>query len=372
MLSNRQELAERHPVPGATGLTSTVAERRSVRCRRGRGATPASNQEALEALRRSSDDAERRLLRDHLVRRNLPLVYAVTARMAGTLSVPQEDLRQVGSLGLLRAIEAFDPERGRTLSSFAVPYIRGAIQHELRDRASLMRIPRPLWELRRRASVLQDRRRRLGQPQLAPAQLAEALDCSTAQVVEALQVGAVVEMRSLDAPSSVGVDEDATGRTLLELLADPASLACSDPEPTAAPADDPLAALLNGESPASGASQAIPDELAHERPQDTGPGRPPGADSSCPTREEPSAREPGGGAPAQRLGWLQQRLQALTALERQLLMGHVCLGRSWAELGREHGLHARKVQRRTDLLLRQLAAEASHWEAGGPQPQSTA
>lgn len=314
-------------------------------------------------MKRCSDEAERRALRNQLVRNNLPLVYAVTARMGRTLALPQEDLRQVGSLGLLRAIEAFEPSRGRTLSSFAVPYIRGAIQHELRDRASLMRIPRPLWELRRRATVLQDRRRRLGQPQLAPAQLAEALECSTGQVVEALQVAGVVEMRSLDAPSGAEAGEEASGRTLLELLADPNSLVQAEDDKddvVAAQADDTLAALLSPDAAGSGPD---PDGLIqHEGPNPPSPAS--WRELSC----EP--QQPSGWPRTPERCWLQQQLQALTPQERQLLHGHVGLGRSWAELGRELHLHPRQVQRRTVSLLSRLEAEAKRWRERGTSAPS--
>lgn len=333
MLSSRRGLAQRTPGPGSTPGPGKVLPVKALAGKRGRLRIPATNQEALEALKRSTDENERRVLREQLVRKNLPLVYAITARMGRTLSLPQEDLRQIGSLGLLRAIDAFEPSRGRTLSSFAVPYIRGAIQHELRDRASLMRIPRPLWELRRRATVLQDRRRRLGQPQLAPAQLAEALDCSPGQVMEALQIAAVVEMRSLDAPSRADGCEDGQGRSLLDQLADPASLVEAQPE------GDPLLARDPGETM----------------------GRPATTDASRP-------QAPTGWPVSPQQSWLESRLEGLTVQDRELLLGHVGHGRSWAELGRELGLHPRQAQRRTVALLSRLAAEASRWRDDTPTP----
>lgn len=364
VLSSRRGLAERRPGSGSSPVPKRVLSAKLLAGRRGRVRIPATSQEALELLKRSSDEAEKRALRDQLVRNNLPLVYAVIARMGRTLALPQEDLRQIGSLGLLRAIDAFEPARGRTLSSFAVPYIRGAIQHELRDRASLMRVPRPLWELRRRATVLQDRRRRLGQPQLAPAQLAEALDCSTPQVVEALQVSAVVEMRSLDAPTGGDSGDEATGRTLLELIPDPGSLA-ADPEDGAEASDGLMEVLLSADSSpmASGsadwnetapghggaAMEVVPRGL--ERPVAAAGQRELASHPQVPT---------GWPIPPER-SWLQRRLLALTLQERQLLLGHVCQGRSWAELGRELGLHPRQAQRRTVALLSRLEAEAKRW-----------
>jgi RNA polymerase sigma-B factor len=315
---------------------------------------PETNQDALEALKRSNDPAERQHLRSELVRRNLPLVYAVTARLGRTQVLPQEDLRQIGALGLLRAIDAYEPSQGRTLSSFAVPYIRGAIQHELRDRASLMRIPRPLWELRRRATVLQDRRRRLGQTQLAPAQLAEALDCSTSQVVEALQVSTVVDMRSLDAGGAGDGGEEPVGRTLLDQLPDPASL----PDAAAdAPAAGPIDALFAAAAHPGGSGGSLP---AAQAPAATkGPAVAPHPADPCRMAAEPCL--PTGWPLSPELSWLQQRLLGLSELERKLVMGHVCAGRTWAEIGRELGLHPRRVQRRTVALLTRLQAEGQRW-----------
>jgi RNA polymerase sigma-B factor len=60
---------------------------------------------------------------------------------------PYEDLEQIGYFGLIRAIERFNPTQGYAFSSFAVPYIRGEMLHFLRDRSSLLKIPRRWQEL---------------------------------------------------------------------------------------------------------------------------------------------------------------------------------------------------------------------------------
>ena len=86
----------------------------------------------------------------------------------------------------------------------------------------------------------------------------------------------------------------------------------------------------------------------------------------------PSRRElasvpqiPTGWPTSPELSWLQHRLLALTPLERELVLGHVCGGRSWAELGRDLGLHPRQAQRRTVALLSRLQAEGQRWREGG-------
>ena len=79
--------------------------------------------------------------RDRLVELHMPLVRALARRYVNR-GEPLEDLVQIGSIGLLQAIERFDPDRGRDLAGFAVPTIAGEIRHHLRDRATVVRIPR--------------------------------------------------------------------------------------------------------------------------------------------------------------------------------------------------------------------------------------
>ena len=86
-------------------------------------------------------------LRNKLVHLNAGLVRQVAHRVSKQCAEPYEDLEQLGYIGLIRAIERFDPEQGRAFSSFAIPYIRGEMLHYLRDKGSAMKIPRRLQEL---------------------------------------------------------------------------------------------------------------------------------------------------------------------------------------------------------------------------------
>lgn len=89
-------------------------------------------------------------VRNLLVQKNMGLVYKVAHQLAAQCREPYDDLAQIGALGLIRAIERFDPERGYSFSSFAMPYVRGEIQHYLRDRGHTVRLPRRWMELERR------------------------------------------------------------------------------------------------------------------------------------------------------------------------------------------------------------------------------
>lgn len=107
----------------------------------------------LRAHRRTRDPA----VRERLIELHLPLVRALARRYAHC-GERHEDLVQVGSIGLIEAIDRFDPERGSDFASFAIPTITGEIKNHLRDRTTTVRIPRRLAELN---MSLRPRRERL-------------------------------------------------------------------------------------------------------------------------------------------------------------------------------------------------------------------
>ncbi|WP_218083127.1 RNA polymerase sigma factor SigF [Anthocerotibacter panamensis] len=163
--------------------------------------------ESLELLQRYREKPTVHL-RNELVRRNVGLVRKVAHQVSRRCSEPYEDLVQVGCLGLIRAVERFDVGRGHSFSSFAVPYIRGEMQHYLRDRSSSVRIPRRLQELARRG-------RRVGHEAAqdmghAPCEkeLANILEISSEELRQVKLARSNRIPLSLDAP--VNVQEDAT------------------------------------------------------------------------------------------------------------------------------------------------------------------
>jgi len=91
-------------------------------------------------------------VRNRIVELNLGLVKKEASHWTNQCQENFDDLLQVGSLGLLRAIERFDIEKGFAFSSFALPYIRGEIQHYLRDKGYSVRIPRRCLELKNKAN----------------------------------------------------------------------------------------------------------------------------------------------------------------------------------------------------------------------------
>ena len=188
-------------------------------------ASPASlrNQALLQQLQRSHDSAKRLRLRNRLVVANLGLVHRVAAAQLPKGNLSYDDLVSVGSIGLIKAIDSFEPQRGLCLSTYAVPFIRGAMQHEERDRNQPIKTPRRLRELQQRVCSLQSKRQQAGLPPLGEAGLASALGCRIEQLREDGAVQQALRLRSLDAP--VTGNSDATGTlTLLDLVSD--AIAC--------------------------------------------------------------------------------------------------------------------------------------------------
>ncbi len=95
-------------------------------------------------------------VRNQLVRLNVGLVRKIAHRVSHQCAEPYEDLEQIGYLGLIRAIERFNPNQGTAFSSFAVPYIRGEMLHFLRDRSSTVKIPRRCQELQKQGQKVRE------------------------------------------------------------------------------------------------------------------------------------------------------------------------------------------------------------------------
>lgn len=138
------------------------------------------------------------ILRDQLFDRWTPLARQL-ARRYGRASEPFEDLLQVASIGLLKALNGYDPSRGKAFSSYAVPTIMGELKRYFRDRTWSVRMPRSLQELAMKVEQARDKlSSELGRsPSIG--EIAEATGASEEQVLEALQAGDAYHATSLDA-----------------------------------------------------------------------------------------------------------------------------------------------------------------------------
>lgn len=139
--------------------------------------------------------------RDALFERFLPLARQLARRYRGLQEV--DDLEQVACLGLVNAIERFDPARGRAFSSFAVPTIVGELRRYFRDHGWTVRVPRTVQELALRLDQMTDElTQALGRPPTA-AELADSSDADVEDVLEALASVTAHFADSLDAPTQL-------------------------------------------------------------------------------------------------------------------------------------------------------------------------
>ena len=176
---------------------SVVQHTQSGEQRNESGASARGVDERFEAYRRSRD----RRLRDELVEEHAPLAQFLARRFANR-GEPIDDLVQVALVGLLKAVERFDPGRGLQFSTFATPTILGELKRHFRDRGWAVRVPRRIQELHLQlgriiASLGQEHGR-----SPTPREVAERAGVSEEEVLEAMEAGSLYRLVSLDGPAT--------------------------------------------------------------------------------------------------------------------------------------------------------------------------
>ncbi|MGC1733869.1 MAG: SigB/SigF/SigG family RNA polymerase sigma factor [Pseudonocardiaceae bacterium] len=145
----------------------------------------------------AAEDPERQRLRDRLISGYLPVAEHLARRFAGR-GEPLDDLIQVATVGLIRAVDRFDPARGSSFLSFAVPTMTGELRRYFRDHGWSTRVPRRMKDLHlairgTRAELSQQ----LGRPP-RPSEIADRLGLPTPKVIEGLQAGEAYRSVSID------------------------------------------------------------------------------------------------------------------------------------------------------------------------------
>ena len=165
------------------------------------------------ALLRRWHELEDHQAREELVTRMLPLARSLARRYANK-GEPLDDLEQVASVGLLKAIDRFDLDREVKFATFAVPTIAGEIKRHFRDRGWMLRVPRDVQELNARLTRTREvLTRDLGRSPTVE-ELAAGSQATVDQVVEALSAGEAYRMMSLDEPLADGIGAlEAIGET---------------------------------------------------------------------------------------------------------------------------------------------------------------
>jgi RNA polymerase sigma-B factor len=154
------------------------------------------------------DSPERTYVRDTLIELNLPLVRYAAARFRSR-NEPMEDIVQVGTIGLIKAIDRFDCERGVEFPTFAMPTVVGEIKRFFRDTSWAVHVPRRLQEARvQLARANEELRSRLGRTPTTR-ELSELMSLPEEEVVDAQLASNGYRSASLDAAISGNEDGEA-------------------------------------------------------------------------------------------------------------------------------------------------------------------
>jgi RNA polymerase sigma-B factor len=170
---------------------------------------------SLQLLREYQQTGTARL-RNQIVELNLGLVRKEAHYWVNQCQETYDDLLQVGSIGLIVAIDKFEIGKGCAFSTFAMPYIRGEIQHYLRDKSSVLKMPRRWFALIQQSSGITKDLQAKYQRQPTEAEIALALDISLSEWQEIRLAYQNRQPVSLDCP--MGNDEEANN--LADLLPD--------------------------------------------------------------------------------------------------------------------------------------------------------
>jgi RNA polymerase sigma-B factor len=190
---------------------------------------PAGDDTGIDPRFRDYRTSGDRKLRNRLVEQHQDVALRVARRFANR-GEPLDDLVQVAMLGLLKAVERFDPDRGLAFPAFAVPTIAGEIKRHFRDRTWSIRVPRRMQETRLAIGpATEELQQRLGRSPTV-SELAAALDVGSDDVIEALEAGGAYRPASLSSPppqhGTDGMSLEATlGRDPTERMNDDVAIA---------------------------------------------------------------------------------------------------------------------------------------------------
>jgi RNA polymerase sigma-B factor len=156
--------------------------------------------------RRTRDPA----IREQLVEQYAALVRSLARRFAGR-GEPLEDLEQVGYLGLIAAIDRFEPELGLEFTTFATPTILGEIKRYFRDKSWAVRVPRRLQETYTKVVRAQEELGQRWGRSPSVAEIAKHLELEPEEVLQALEAGPAHRAVSLDGPAPGGEEAGEMG-----------------------------------------------------------------------------------------------------------------------------------------------------------------
>ncbi|MET7513745.1 RNA polymerase sigma factor SigF [Streptomyces sp. NPDC005480] len=175
--------------------------------------------EQLQVLEEGT--AQFQYARNTLIEMNLSLVQFAASRFRHRGSGEMEDIVQVGTIGLIKAIDRFDLSREVQFTSFAVPYIVGEIKRFFRDTSWAVHVPRRLQELRVDLAKGKDELSTVLDHEPTPKELAEHLELSEDEVIEGMVASNGYTAGSIDMPSDPAERQTDASRTFADVLGEP-------------------------------------------------------------------------------------------------------------------------------------------------------
>lgn len=171
--------------------------------------------ECLLKLKQVKSSAEKSKLENIIITEAAPLVKKIAAHLARRSTDPTEDILQVGILGLIKAVKMFDFNVSTNFKTYATYFITGEIRHYLRDKASMIKAPREIYELAYRVNKIMNEFKENGVSLPNEIEIANELKAPVGKIREVLDVERRRHVMSLDQILSY---TDSEGQTLSEKI----------------------------------------------------------------------------------------------------------------------------------------------------------
>lgn len=156
------------------------------------------------------DTKKKRMLHLNIVEKGMQLVKKIAGNISAQSGISNEDLVQVGSIGLIKAVEFFKPDKNTKFKTYASYFIRGEIKHYLRDKASIIKAPRELQELVFKISSAVRSLKAKGFEEPSEEQIADVVGIPVKKIHEVMEIELCKSTLSLDQAISSVDDDDLT------------------------------------------------------------------------------------------------------------------------------------------------------------------
>ncbi len=163
--------------------------------------------EWLKLYKSTNDEKQKKHLQNIIVLATMPLVKKISRGLARRNTDPVEDIIQVGSVGLVKAIQLYNPKVSENFKTYATYLITGEIRHYLRDKVSMIKAPREIYELAYRVNKLMEKMKDENGNEPSETVLAEELGTSVVKIKEVIDVERRKQTISLDQVINIGNDE---------------------------------------------------------------------------------------------------------------------------------------------------------------------